>query len=386
VRRCNPIMQPLGCAFLVVLTCCHASTDDAKEASLPVVQTAPLLRGTAIEELEVAGTLQPLPGLDVKLGALTAGRLLELKKGEGDAVKAGELLARIDPAPLLAQVEQAKAQLAQAKAQADNAGLKLSRTTRAVTAGVAARQEQEDAQLGNSQADGAVRAAQGAVSAAENQLARSELRAPFDGLIARVFAQPGEPVDAGKIVLEVARTQELELRAAVPAESAARLRNGQTAQVTTPGVQALARVIAVAPVIDAATGSATVRLRVANPDGALKAGGFAKARVAIAQHENALLAPRTALLPSEDGSAEPGQARLCSIDKDSKVHCTTVQIRDAQGGQVEVVSGLEAGAQVIIQGAYALPEGTKVSVGAPAKAEAAGAAAAGGKDDKDEKK
>jgi len=390
---CRPLFSArassvAGLALACALCGCHGaapeSADEAAAREAPLVRTTPILRGTAVERIEIAGTLQPLPGQDVKLGALSAGRLLELHAGEGDHVRQGQLLGRIDPAPLRALADQARAQVDQARAQEENASLREQRSARAVDAGVAARQELEDAQLGLATARAAALSAKGALAAAQNQLERSELRAPFDGLVAHVFAAQGELVEAGRPVLEIVRVQSLELRGAASAENASRLRAGQAAEISSAGANAVAQVLAVAPVIDAATGAATVRLRVENPDGALKAGAAARAFVAVARRENALLVPRAALLPAAADTGADGT--ICVVPQSSLAHCAPVHTRPAQEGQLEIVDdslrkqgGLEAGALAIIEGSYALPEGARVRTqAAGAKGEQPGAPSAAG--------
>jgi len=188
------------------------------------------------------------------------------------------VLARLDPVPLRDAVAQAEAQLGQAEAQESNASTKYERARQAFTAGVASGQEVDDARLQLESARAAVRTTRAALSTARNQLARSELRAPFDGVVAKVSAAPGEPVDASKPVVEVADTDVLELRAPVASRDAMRLRQGQPATVVVdaaPDQKFAGTVLAVAPAVDPATGAALVRIRIPNSSGILKANSVA---------------------------------------------------------------------------------------------------------------
>ena len=346
---------PRCAVALFLLTGCHKQAEEQAPPALSV-QVAKVERGDVAETVEVAGELSAPPGMDVKLGPLVAGRLGAMLVGEGDNVQKGQVLARLEGTPLRDALAQAEAQLAQARAQELNARAKLSRAEKALQAGVAAAQEVEDDHLALAQAQAAVKTAQAAVSTARNQFGRSELRAPFDAVVAHVFAAAGEPVDAGKPVVEVAHLSPIELRAPLAPRLAALLKPGQEAQLRVdalPGRTFPARVFAVAPTVDAATGAALVRLRAENNDGVLRMGTFAHAQVVTDVHRSVLRVPAPAVLGSEDGAAvevvEQGKARKVPVRL------------GARGAQwVEVVEGVQPDAQVIVQGNYALPDGTPV--------------------------
>ena len=94
-------------------------------------------RGDVSAAVQASGELVALPGSDVKLGPLVAGRLGEVLVAEGDRVRAGQILARLDLTPLRDAVSQSEAQLAQARAQEANAKARLARAEKALQAGVA---------------------------------------------------------------------------------------------------------------------------------------------------------------------------------------------------------------------------------------------------------
>lgn len=369
-------------ALLVALAGCRKA-EEAKEKPEPVaVRAAAVDRGDVPRIVDAAGPLEPLPGLDVKLAPLVPGRLSQVLVGEGDKVRPGQALARLDQTPLRDAAAQAEAQLAQARAQESNARAKLDRAQKAFTAGVAAGQEVDDAKLGDATAAAAVRTAQATLSTARNQLSRSELSVNFAGVVAHVFAAPGEAVDPGKPVIEVADTSRLELRAPLSPRVAALVKPGQQADLTVdglPGMVTKAKVLAVAPVVDAATGTALVRIRVDNRDFALKGGAFAHARIQAGVHTGVLRVPRAALVRGEDGTA-------IEVVDGGKAKRQAVEIGYEDDKYAEIVSGLKGDEQVILQGAYALPDGTPVNASADAeKGETSGTKAAGEKPAGDEK-
>lgn len=344
----------IACALFL---CACRKADEAQDqpAAIPVRLSRPT-RGDIARLVDLAGTLEPVPGFDVKMGSIVAGRLAEVLVSEGDRVRAGALLARLDPTPLRDALRQAEAQLAQARAQAQNAATRLSRAREAFAAGVAAQQEVDDAALQVQSAQAAVRTAQAASSTARNQLDRGDLKAPFDGVVAKVGAAAGEPIDPSKMVVEVARIEVLELHAPVAPAKAALLRPGQEAYVETetlPGARFVGQVIAVGSVVDPATGAALVRIRVPNANGALRANVAARGHVTVDVHRGALLVPRPALVGGPEG---PG----VEVVEDGKARRVPVTTGYEDGESVEVLRGLAGDQQIIVQGAYAIPDGTPV--------------------------
>ncbi len=363
---------------LLLLACCKKAADEKDKAEPVTVRAAQVDRGDVPRLVDAAGPLEPLPGLDVKLAPLVAGRLAQVLVGEGDRVRPGQTLARLDPTPLRDAAAQAEAQLAQARAQESNARARLDRAQKAFAAGVAAGQEVDDAKLGDATAAAAVRTAQAVVSTARNQLSRSELSVNFAGVVAHVFAAPGEAVDPGKPVIEVADTARLELRAPLAPRVAALVKPGQPADLRVdglPGVVTKAKVLAVAPVVDPATGTALVRIRVDNRDFALKGGSFAHARIEAGVHTNVLRVPREALVRGEAGTA-------VEIIDAGKAKRQTVEVGFEDEKFAEIVSGLKGDEQVILQGAYALPDGTPVSPMAAAEKSENGVAKVAGEPEK----
>jgi RND family efflux transporter MFP subunit len=333
---------------------------------------------TLRETLLAAGTLNPLPGADVKLGSLVAGRLSEVLVAEGDRVKEGQVLARIEATPFRDALAQAEAQLGQARAQQNNDDRKLERAQKLFAAGIAARQEVDDAQAQAASSSAAMQVAGAAVSTAKNQLGRTELRSPFSGMVAHVFAAAGEPVDgSGKPVVEVAKTETLELRAVVPVLDAARLLAGQRAEVEVSGMEKRweGTVVAVSPLLDATTGTATVRVRLENPEHLLKGGEVARSRIVISVREDVLAVPEESLVPQEQrggavqgesAAGAAGQLAVETVDAQGKALRRPVTLGVRGDGFAEIRSGLQEGERVIVQGAYALPDGTPVKMEGPA--------------------
>ncbi|HXN42158.1 MAG TPA: efflux RND transporter periplasmic adaptor subunit [Myxococcaceae bacterium] len=353
---------------------CRSEPGAADAGGVPVQVVKVEWRDVA-DAIIVSGPLDPPPGRDVKLGALVIGRISQILVAEGDRVEAGQLLAQIETTPLRDGVMQAKAALDQAKAQDVNAAGRWDRTLKLFDAGIAAGQEVDDARSQAVVARSAVKTSEAALSTAENLLRRSELRAPFAGLVAHIFAAPGEPVDGtGKPIVEVADTTVLELRGGLAAGQVERIRPHQPAEVRVDGLGNRAfpgEVFAVSPVIDPATGVATVRIRVNNPDGALKGGTLGRAKIIAALHRHVLAIPREALIPLDRSTVSASQsgsiARAFAVERvvNGEASKQPVGLGAMDEQWVEATSGLQEGELVIVQGAYALPDGTRVQIEHP---------------------
>ncbi|MBF5045940.1 efflux RND transporter periplasmic adaptor subunit [Aggregicoccus sp. 17bor-14] len=360
-RRLLPLL------LLLALACKAPAPAAEEEASAPRprVRVEQVKRGPVERTLRLPGALAPAPGRDVRLGALVAGRLARLDVAEGERVRAGQLLGVIEAGPSRDELQQAEAGLHEAGAAAEAAQAKRERTEALLARGIAARQDAEAARTDEATATAALRRARAEVDLARRKLARSELRAPFDGVVLSVSVAQGEAVEGnGSPVLEVAAVDPLELRALLPPEQAALLRVGMpaTLRAGSPEAQAEAQaplgaqVVAVSPAADAASGHVLVRVRAANPAGALRPGLLGEALVRVGSEPDALSVPSSALLPSEDGGA------ALALVQEGKAHRVPVAVRFEQGGRAVVQGDVADGASVIVEGGYSLPEGSEVEV------------------------
>jgi RND family efflux transporter MFP subunit len=176
-------------------------------------------------------------------------------------------------------------------------------------------------------------------------------------VVAAILVPAGQPVDGNATpVIEIADPRELDLRAAVPAAMVARIAVGQSAELRVEGVGVFNGVVeAVAPLVDPATNTVIVRIRVPNETGHLRGGMFARGAILGSEHDGLAL-PASALLPGDGGSA----TQVAVVDGNGIVAHRTLILAGEAGDLMEVRSGLARGDRVIVAGGYALPDGTKV--------------------------
>ena len=276
------------------------------EAMVAEVTLTRVSRADVSRTLSVSGTLAALPNQDVKVSSLVPGRIAEMAVAEGDRVKKGQVLARIDDRASRDQLEQAEAAVEQARANLENARLSLARNEDLFQRGIAARKDLEDARTQQRTAAATLRQAKAAAALVRLQLNRTEVRSPLTGVVVKRFVGVGEQVDgtAAQPIAEVADLGELELFANVPALYLGKIHVGQILSITSeafPSTSFQGRVVRVAPAVDPSTNVGLIRIRIANPRGRLRLGMFLSAQVPLERHEGALVAPPEAIYRDEQG-------------------------------------------------------------------------------------
>ncbi len=199
------------------------------------------------------------------------------------------------------------------------------------------------------------------LAAAQATAAYAELRAPLSGIVTRRALNPGDMADTTAPVVEITDTRSLNLLANLPAEDGMQVRVGMPARVTSddvPGHTFAGRVLSVGQV-DPQTNLLTVRIAVANPQGALKAGTFATADIILRTNPRAVVIPKQALVTKE------GKTVVFVVGPDNVAHQKEVAVGAEQGGAVEIRNGVAPGERVIRLGQYELSDGAKVREAAP---------------------
>jgi RND family efflux transporter MFP subunit len=362
------IISGLALGLLVLFGCSRArptsSDDESAGQSVAVVAEVTVTRVARADirsTLAVSGTLAALPNQDVKVSSLVPGRVTRMEVGEGDSVKSGDLLAKIDDRSFLDQIQQAEAGVTQAKASLENARLNRERNENLFGRGIAARRDLEDARTQANVAEAAVRQAEATLALARLQLARTEVRAPLDGVVVKRFVSVGEQVDgtAAQPILEVAALGELELFGNVPALYLPHIHAGDQLTARSeafPDRDFAGRVVAVSPAVDAATNVGTVRIRLSNPRQSLKLGMFLTAQAPIETHPQALVVPPQAVYRDEKN-----QALVYRVTGNS-AEAAPVKLGLETADRVELLSGAEQGDTIILTGGYGLGERAKVRV------------------------
>ena len=320
------------------------------------------------EAREVAKVLQVVGQLDfdqnrlAQLSARGEALVIDVEVDVGDEVKEGQPLVVLTSAAVGAD----QARLAGARARLDAARAALAREEQLAESGLSPRKSLEEArrELAAAQAEhSAAASALGAAGAAlDGGGGRHILRAPFAGTVVARDAVTGKTASAGQVLVQVADLSTMWAQLEVPEADAGLVRPGQAVRILFEGMRAQpreAKISRVAAAVDAASRTVRARVELPNRDRTLKAGVFLRAEISVTAAHEGLLVPREAVQRAE--------SRTVVFVKrgDNLFEPVAVKTGEAMGDLVEVLSGLEPGAEVVTTGAFLLKtEITKESIGA----------------------
>jgi RND family efflux transporter MFP subunit len=356
----------LALALLLLPSCSKKSSEgeNTEEGAANIVAEVTVTRVERADiqsSLSVSGTISALPNQDVRVSSLVSGRVARMMVAEGDHIREGQVLAKIDDRPFRDQLQQAQGAVDQAKANLENSRLNLQRNEKLLERGIAARKDVEDARTQASVNKALLSQAEAALSLARLNLSRTEVRSPLEGMIVKRLLSVGEQVDgtAAQPVFEVASTSEVELFGNVPALYLDKIRVGQTLRISTdafPGKVFQSHIVAISPAVDPSTNVGLVRIRIANGAGLLRLGMFLTAQVPLETHRNALVAPLGAVYRDQDGNPE-----IYRVEGE-KAEAVAVKLGLETKDRVELLSGAQEGETIILGGGYGLPAHAKIKV------------------------
>ena len=329
----------------------------ATEAALPV-------KAETVTRGEISSYIQTHARLEaerwVQIVARTSGQIIELRVEEGDRVKAGDLLAVIDP-------EEAELRRRQAQVAVDQAA-SANKRTRALFERQLVSEEEFDAtvhQLENAQV---------ALSEAQLNLDYTRVRASIDGVVMQRTVELGDVIGANQSAFVVADLQPLLARIFVPEKRMGQIRPGQEGQIAIdalPGQSFAGHVRMINPGVDPQSGTVKVTLEVPEASDALKPGMFATVRLITERRPGSLIIPKKALVLETD------EDDVFALDS-NKVRRVQVELGLVDGDRVQVLSGLREGDMVVTVGQESLKDGAAVRLaGQTAPPPAAAAAPAG---------
>lgn len=314
--------------------------------------------------LPFTGTLKAVRSATVK--ARVAGELLGLSVREGDSVRAGELLARVDSTESLAHVQQAEQQVLASKAQLSIAQRQQDNNRALVQQGFISPTAVQNSAASLETARANLKAAQAALKIARKTLADTELRAPIAGQVAARLAQDGERVPVDARVIEIVDAGAMEIEAALPPADALELRVGQQADWSVEGMAqpARARVARIAPSVQAGSRNVLIYLSVPAQEG-LRQGLFVQGRIGLGSVK-AVAVPLSAL------RSDKPRPYLQLLRDGKIVHLNVVPGAMGQAADEDrvAIKGLAPGTIVLRAGTGAIAEGTpaRAAVTVPASA------------------
>ena len=322
-------------------------------------------RTTLARWLPVSGTLQPVRQAIVK--AKVAGDLAEFTVREGEPVRAGQKIARIDSADLqsrladrLGAVESARAQLALAeKTRAMN--------VRLLNDKFISQNAFDSTESSFTVARGTLKSAEAQLQLAQNALRDAEVTAPLTGIVAKRHVQPGEKVAIEAPVVTIVDLKDLEVQAMVPALDVPELRVGMPVELNVDGYgdrRFEGRVERINPSTEPGTRAIVVYVSLPNSDATLRAGMFSTGRIALAASAPAPTLPLAAV------RSEAGQTFVWTVDAGKLTRRIVITgRRDDTNGRIEIKTALPPATPVLAARFDNLKEGAAALVKAPSSSQ-----------------
>ncbi len=406
-----PTISSLILAAALLTGCGKAKKEEGADAEAPtpvLVETATL---GAIDHVVTAdAVLFPINQANVtpKISAPVKRMLVN----RGDHVRVGQLIAELESSDLASAVQEAKFQYEQAqsayatvtgatvvedqtKAQADvqsaqsafDAARKLYDSRVALQKEGALAQKQVDetrlqmvqaqTQLETAQQhlkslngvgrQEAIRSAQAQMNAAKAhadsagvQLSYARVLSPISGVVADRAVNSGEMASAGMPLMSIVDISQVRAVANVPVKEAESIRVGRPARVAGPDGDIPGTVAVVSPSANANATTVEVWVQIANPGERLKPGSTARVSIIAETIQNTLVVPASALLNGDEG-----RTKVMVVSSDSVAHERAVAVGVRQGDRVQILSGVQAGDQVVTSGGLGLDDKAKVAIQQP---------------------
>jgi len=311
------------------------------------------------QTLLLSGTLRASDRASVK--ARVGGTVGEVLVREGEPVKAGQVLLRMDRRDYQARVDQAQGALLAARGQVDIARRARDNHQALLARGFISQNAFDTAASQLQIAAANLDSAQAALEVARTSLADTVIAAPMDGTVSNRSVQPGEKVSPDNPLLELVDLRRMELEAAVPSADIGAIRIDQPAQLLVDGLpQALVgKVARINPAADPGSRAITIYIQVENPELHLRDGMFAQARITLTSKPEVLALPAAAI------QTQAGNSFVYTIEDGvltQRPVSTGMSGSNALGTVVEILDGVQPGMLVVRNNLGLLRSGTPAKV------------------------
>ena len=355
----------LGLAFWGISTRAKSLdvvTRETRELAVPTVSVIAPERGSPQQEIVLPGTMQAFT--DAGIFARAPGYLRKWYVDLGAPVRAGQLMADIDTPEIDQQLEQARADLATAEANARLAQLTAERYRDLIKTDSVSKQDLDNANGSLEAKATSVTSAQANVKRLEQLKGFGKITAPFDGVVTARNTDVGALIDSGsnaKELFHVAAVHRLRVFVNVPQVYSRAARPGIKADLTLtefPGRSFTGTLARTAQSIDIASRTLLTEIDVENPKGELLPGSYAEVHLKLASEASTFKLPVNAVIFRTEG------VRVAVVGPDGKVALLPVTLGRDYGNSLEVVSGLAGTERIIINASDSIEAGQAVNVAA----------------------
>ena len=316
------------------------------------------------QTLSLSGALRAVDISSVK--ARVAAEVREISVREGDTVRAGQIVARMDVTEFQARVDQARGTLNAARAQLDIATKNRDNNRALVEKGFISKNAFDNSASQYATAEANVEAAKGALDVVQKLVNDTVIRSPISGVVAMRYVQAGEKVSADNKLLDIVNLQKMELEAAVPTNDITNVAIGQRVTLRIEGLPQMieGKVVRINPATQSGSRSVLVYVQIANPQNQLRSGMFAEAQLILKTKTGVLALPQNAI-------RKDGNGTYVYVVEGGVLARKPVTIgmsgRTSDDYMTEVLSGIDFGTQVVGTDMGSLQPGTHVRINTPSK-------------------
>ena len=306
------------------------------------VEVAEVRQGTIMAFYSATATLES--DGEARIVPRITGRVVEILAEEGDRVRAGQVLARIDDDRLRLELARAEADLS--RLRQDLARQREMHQRNLIATEIFERLQYE------------VQAQQAQVDLVSLELSYTEITAPIDGVVSERMVRAGNMVNSSDTVFIVTAMEPLQAILNVPERELARLQAGQLARLQVdalPGEMFTGRVARISPVVDSASGTFRVTIALDEHGQRLRPGMFGRFHIVYDRRDEAVLVPVAAVM-NEDGR------QSVFVVEDGEAQRRSIRVGHRNNGELEVREGLEPGERVVVIGQASLRSGAQVLV------------------------
>ena len=337
--------------FSVISLCFITTSVSAQQGRAANVNVSPIESTILSPVAWVSGSV--VSRNNSKIAADVSGRLVSLAD-LGTLVKKGDIIAQLDDRTLKLMLAEEKALVvnAQAKLAFEQSEVKRKRTLVAKNLISTTELEQNVANLNIAKANAA--AAKAKLGQIKQDLAYTQLKAPFDGIVAERLSNQGEYVNNGNAIIRLVETANVEASIFAPLTAYRYLKQSKQLTIKSPLGTGKANIKAIIPIADSRSHLMEVRLDMSTLDWPI--GLDMKAAVATGESKQVLAAPRDALVLRRNAIS------IFLVDAENKAKQVEVTVGISEGGLVEIIGNIKAGDQVVIRGAERLREGQALTI------------------------
>ncbi|MEL7564768.1 MAG: efflux RND transporter periplasmic adaptor subunit [Dehalobacterium sp.] len=352
----------LGMSLIIFAGCGsqeeEATTAQPEEEPAALVEVGKVVKGNISSMSQANGKI--VADLEVSIIPKMAGKVAEVNFAVGDTVHKGDVIIRLESSELEAQLKQAQAALTMAQANYDNAVANLERTKSLFEQGAASKQQLDAAQT--MVATGNPASAAASVEYIKAQLANTVVKSPVTGIVSSRSIEVGE-IAAQMAVMTIVNIDQVKVDTYVLENEVNKLKIGQKVDVVVSalGEEPFAGTIdTISPAADGQSNTFPVTIKIPNAEHKLKPGMFAEINISLETKNGVLLLPKQALM-------ESGNKKSVFAVQDNKAVETEITTGVEDGAQIEVLSGLKEGDQVVLTGQNKLQTNTPVTIAGGSK-------------------